>query len=257
MKSLMFLLQMVLNELGTRCSVNSTSRDFKTATARVNHEGLSFLTITLPTLAKDLERVFRDGKVGHDFFVGFQLRGRLPLFLGGFFDLVIDRETGVLLDEPRRDAVFAIRQISLMFAKIALEPSEKKVRKALKQYVTIDADILQNSNSISAPDWARFLDSVVSYGHVYSLPSIERSSVVSSYLGMAPAPLLIGFLETESTNRLSGRSVWNVCFLMETTRYQTTALSIRELLLTDNTQTSIMLSWWNIMAPKRKDLLGS
>lgn len=254
MKSLMFLLQMILEELGIRCGVISTSRDFKTVTARVDHEGLSFLTITLPTLAKDLERVFRDGKVGPGSFAGFQLRGSTPLFLGGFFDLVINRETGVLLDEPRRDAVFAIRQISLMFAKIALEPSERKVRKALKQYVTIDADILRHTEIANSPDWGRFLDSVVSYGHVYSLPSIERSTTVSSFLGMAPAPLLIGFLATESTISQSGRSVWNACFLMECTRYQTTHLSTRELVLTDDTLTSTMLSWWNITTPDRRGL---
>lgn len=251
----MFLLQMVLHEMGTRCSVNSTSLDYKTVETRVKHEGLSFLTITLPALAKDLERGISLGKVDHTLFTGFQLKGSTPLFLGGFFDLVFNRETGVLLDEPRHDAVFAIRQISLMFAKISLEPSARKVRKALRQYVEIDANIPQTLEVIDPAEWQGFLDSVVSYGHVFSLPSIERSTQVSSYLGMGQAPLLIGLQEIASTNCSSGLTAWNLCFLMECTRFRTTAGSIHQI-LREEELTSNRLSWWSISGPELSYLFG-
>jgi hypothetical protein len=157
LKSLMFLLHEVLQDLGDRCGIESTDRDFKEIAARVDHEGKSFLTISLPTLAKALERGLDEGKVGHTSFPGFQLRGSTPLLLGGFFDQVIDRETGDLLPCPSVEAIRAIRQVSLMFGKVLLRTSEKRNRKALRKYIEVDAAIpLYDSMLTGTPLWEEY-----------------------------------------------------------------------------------------------------
>jgi len=119
LKSLTLLWQEVASELATWCCT-STSRDFETVTARVKHEGDEFLTITLPNFCTDFQKSLVEGRVDRNQFQGFAFTGSLPRFLGGFFDLVFDRGTGLLLDEPSVDAIYSIRQLTLMFGKILL-----------------------------------------------------------------------------------------------------------------------------------------
>ncbi len=148
MKSLTTLLQEVLVESGTWCHT-STSQDLKTALARIEHEGLSFLTITLPNFGKDFEKSLDQGFVSHDLFRGFSFTGSLPRFLGGFFDLVFDRSNGRLLDTPSIDAIRCIRQICLMFAKVALPCSDERVRAAIDKYVQCEQEVRSADKSFS------------------------------------------------------------------------------------------------------------
>lgn len=136
----MLLWQVVLNELGTRCHT-STSRDYKTASVRYEHEGSSFLTITLPNFGKGFEKSLDQGFVDHNLFTGFRFRGGLPQFLGGFLDLVFDRGTGRLLDEPCIESIFAIRQLTLMFSKILHECSPARTRTAIQNYIKCEQEI--------------------------------------------------------------------------------------------------------------------
>ncbi|DAD51863.1 RNA-directed RNA polymerase [ssRNA phage Gerhypos.4_56] len=172
MKSPMMILQLVLNEMGTRCGT-STNRDWKTIVARYEHEGLSFITITLPDFGKDFERSLDQGKVDPSLFSGFSRRGGLPRFLGGFLDRVFDRESALLLEEPSIDCIYAIRQITLMFGKIGLECSPKRVQKAIDGYLKTEQDVRLSDRLIrSEPDrlerfvrvgrmlWADFFSSV-------------------------------------------------------------------------------------------------
>lgn len=140
MKSLIEFSQVLLNELGQRCGV-STPRDCKTVTSRVECEGLSFLTITLPAFAKDFERSLEAGAVADDAFLGFsRLRG-LPRFLGGFLQLVFDSKTGILLDSPSIDAVRSIRQFCMAFGKIELPCSDERVNSAFREFVECDRNV--------------------------------------------------------------------------------------------------------------------
>nr|QDH86845.1 MAG: RNA-dependent RNA polymerase [Leviviridae sp.] len=153
MKSLMCLLQEVLLDRGTWCRV-STTNDWKTIVGRVEHEGLPFLAVTLPSFADDLQKGLDDGKVDSQLFVGWKRPrgGGLPLFLGGFLGLVFDRATGLLLDEPNIDAIQAIRQITLMFAKIKTDglvrgkmvdedSLRKKDSKAISKFIECEQDV--------------------------------------------------------------------------------------------------------------------
>jgi len=145
LKSLMLFLGHVLEDLSTWCHTSSTSRDLKTVTARIEHEGVSFLTITLPAFGKDFERCLDRGHVAHDSFPGFSRTGGLPRFLGGFLELVFDRGSGRLLDNPNETAIWAVRQFTLMFAKILLPASPRRVRAAFDRYVQCESDVKNHS----------------------------------------------------------------------------------------------------------------
>jgi hypothetical protein len=149
LKSLMHLWKEVANELATWCHT-STALDFKKLRARVEHEGNSFLTITLPNFGKDFERSLDLGRVDPDLFKSFKRRGSLPLFLGGFLDLVFDRRTGHLLPEPDVDSIFAIRQLTLMFGKILLPCSDARTEDAINGYWQLEKEFEFSEKSISA-----------------------------------------------------------------------------------------------------------
>jgi len=142
LKSLMQLCSEVLVEYGTLCCV-CTTRDWETITARVEHEGFSFLTITLPSFAKDFDRSLADGFVAHDSFFGFKRRGAggLPCFLKGFLELVFDATSGRLLDNPSLESIRAIRQLTLMFGKVEAECTDARVGAAFAAFVETDRNL--------------------------------------------------------------------------------------------------------------------
>lgn len=146
MKSLLQLWNCVSEELETLCGV-SASRDRKTVAARIEHEGESFLTISLPGFGSDLQKALDRGWVGHDLFQGFSWRGGLPRFLGGFLDLVFDRGSGRLLPQPEGLAIFALRQLTLMMGKILLPCSDARVKGALQKYVECEKEVRKNDRT--------------------------------------------------------------------------------------------------------------
>lgn len=140
MKSLEHLLHDVLSEWGERCHV-STSRDFERISARIETEGFSFLTITLPNFCADFERSLARGRIVSSDFAGFQRRQGLPVFLQGFLRLVFHSEKGTLLANANIDAIRAIRQVCLMFKKIELPCTDKRVRAAIDAYVSTEKEV--------------------------------------------------------------------------------------------------------------------
>jgi hypothetical protein len=130
--------------------------DTKTVQGRLKHEGFSFLTITLPLFCKGFEKSLASGVVDRSLFTGFQFRAGLPLFLGGFLDLVFRRNDGVLLDDPSIDAILAIRQLTLLFSKISLPCSDARIRKAMAGYVECELDVRSGDRSLSSRDLRDF-----------------------------------------------------------------------------------------------------
>jgi hypothetical protein len=155
LKSLMLLWQEVANELATWCCT-STTLDFKTVQSRVEHEGESFLTITLPAFGSDFQKSLASGKVDHDHFLGFTKNGRLPRFLGGFFDLVFDRGTGLLVDEPSIDAIYAIRQLTQMYAKILLPCTTEREDAAIEKFIDCEKSVKEADASRGPEEIQRF-----------------------------------------------------------------------------------------------------
>jgi len=149
-KSPMPLLQSVLDDMSTMCHT-STTRDLKTIARRVEHEGLSFLTITLPNFGKDLQKGLDQGYVDSNLFTGFQWKGGLPRFLSGFLCHVFDSGSGKLLSEPSVAHIQAIRQITLMFAKIELECTDARKSDAYRRFVECEQEV-RNADARLDPD---------------------------------------------------------------------------------------------------------
>jgi len=155
LKSLMLLWIKLAHECAGWCCTSATM-DCKTVRGRSNHEGLSFLTITLPSFGKDFERSLDQGRVDRNLFRGFSWKGGLPKFLWGFLDLVFDRTSGVLLDSPSLDSIRAIRQLTLMFSKIEMPCSPERVSKAFDGYVQCEQDVHQFDAALSEIDLSEF-----------------------------------------------------------------------------------------------------
>jgi hypothetical protein len=151
MKSLIALWKVIAQELSDWCCT-STTLDYNKLERRCEHEGLSFLTITLPSFGKDFQKSLDEGCVGPTSFFGFQRKGGLPLFLGGFLDRVFDRGTGLLVDVPCVDSIYSIRQLTLMFEKINLPCSEERNRRAFQDYIDCESDVRRSDASLSFSD---------------------------------------------------------------------------------------------------------
>jgi hypothetical protein len=140
MKSLVTLFQQVLTDCGDFCSAN-TSHDIKTVMTRFENEGFDFFTRTLPKLGSGLERALDLGYSTPDLYPSFKCRQNLPVLLGGFFELIFDRASGILLDEPSIESIRSIRQISLLMKKIELECGVQRTNAAFRQFVQSDIEV--------------------------------------------------------------------------------------------------------------------
>nr|QDH88617.1 MAG: RNA-dependent RNA polymerase [Leviviridae sp.] len=141
MKSLLTLWKVLAEELAGRCST-STTRDIKTISERTKHEGLSFLTITLPTFGKDFQYCLDQGFVVPKSFTSFRSVGSwLPSFLRGFTEQVFDPVSGVLLNDPSIEAIYAVRQLTLIYSKMLLPCTPERERKAMMDYVQCDKEV--------------------------------------------------------------------------------------------------------------------
>lgn len=155
MKSLIALWSVLANEMAKRCCTSATM-DIKTVQGRVKHEGISFLTISLPSFGKDFQKSLDQGIVGDDMFGGFARHGGLPRFLGGFLHRVFNRDSGVLVDDPDIEAIIAIRQLTLFYSKVLLPCHTSRERDAMKGYVDCDREVKENDQLLSDSDYSEF-----------------------------------------------------------------------------------------------------
>lgn len=154
MKSLELLWNEVALEEGYQCRT-STDRDYKTVLDRVKHEGLSFLTITLPQFGQDFQKCLEQEFVDSESFLGFKRRRGLPVFLQGFLSRVFSID-GTLLQVPCVDSIRAVRQLTLMFAKIELPCAPKREDQAFARYLECEKDVKAADRSLEKDRLIRF-----------------------------------------------------------------------------------------------------
>ena len=140
MKSLVNLFQRILTDCGVLCSAD-TSHDIKTVMTRFGHEGFEFFTRTLPKMGSGLERALDSSKANPDLFPGFRCRQETPILFGDLFDLVFDRATGILLDDPSIDAIFCLRQLTLFYKKIEVDCGTERTAMAFSAFVQSNTDV--------------------------------------------------------------------------------------------------------------------
>lgn len=155
MKSLTGLWSCLALDCASRCST-SAIRDIETVSDRVKHEGESFLTISLPDLGSAFEAALEKGAFDPSLAPGFRCKGSLPLLLGGFFDQVFDRRTGMLLLHPSIDAITCIRQLTLFLKKVEFPTTERRNRMAEKKYLRTEGDLEVVDQSLSVQQRADF-----------------------------------------------------------------------------------------------------
>jgi len=146
-KSLVGLLEDLLHDCG-RMSGAPVSRDVKTLRSRVEHEGDSFITITLPNFARDFERSLALCSVRPGMFLSFKKRGHagIPAFMQGFLTQVFDAQ-GILLANPSVDCIRAVRQVCLFGKKIQRSCSKEREQDAIDEYKQCDDSVSSSGGS--------------------------------------------------------------------------------------------------------------
>jgi hypothetical protein len=155
MKSLTVLWSTLADEFARECCTSATM-DIKTVQGRTEHEGLSFLTITLPSFGKDFQKSLDQGIVDRNSFQGFSWRAGLPRFLGGFLDLVFSRSSGTLLNNPSIEAIKAIRQLTLLYSKILLPCTPTREQEAMDAYVECEQEVRGALDCLDSSDLSEF-----------------------------------------------------------------------------------------------------
>jgi hypothetical protein len=140
MKSMIDLWCELANELADWCHT-STTLDQQKVRSRTAAEGQSFLTITLPSFGKDFESCLEVGLLDDDAFAGFKRKNGLPLFLGGFLRQIFSPLDGAILADPSSDCIFAVRQLTLLCAKVLLPCSDSRTRAAFEGYVRCEEEM--------------------------------------------------------------------------------------------------------------------
>ena len=148
MKRPTMLVKAILRQLSLDLDL-SVERDVQTIERRCKHEGLSFLTITLPLLSDALERGLEVGTFTCP--DNFSRHGSLPRFLGGFFKRVFTKD-GRLCDEPCPYTIAGIRQICRFFKKLKIECSPKRNAKAIQHYIDIEGELRRMTPQVERKD---------------------------------------------------------------------------------------------------------
>lgn len=138
------LLTKIAADVAIMCNT-SMDRDLTTIRSRVKAEGLSFLTITLPSFAKAFERCLELESIDPKLFPAFsKTRGssrRIPRFLSGIVSMVFDHRDGTLRPDASIEAIDAVRQLCLTFNKIKKECTDARKAKAAQAYLKCEEDL--------------------------------------------------------------------------------------------------------------------
>ena len=136
----------IYNDACIACGAEFSQRDLKTIKSRVKDEGLSFLTITLPSFASDFEKSLEQGMIDPSVFRNFRKAGPIPAFLQGMVGRIFDRETGRIYTDDQIScspddyalSVASVRQICLAFKKIELPCTPERTFKALENFIDVE-----------------------------------------------------------------------------------------------------------------------
>lgn len=146
MKRPTMLIRRILLDMGLQSRLN-VERDCQVIDSRVECEGISFLTITLPSLCDALDQGLAFGRITPLMFSGFKPAkrgGNLPAFMAGFFMRIFDTD-GSLLPSPDEAAIADIRQVTRLFKKVELPCSSARVKRAFDRYKDNDESVFDNS----------------------------------------------------------------------------------------------------------------
>lgn len=108
------LLSAVLQDLEISYAPFGAMRDLLTIIDRVEHEGISFLTITLPSYHDSIMISLENGYLDPSLFRSFAKKRNKPLLFWGLVDRVFD-DTGAVRDFINPLDIAQLRQICYLF----------------------------------------------------------------------------------------------------------------------------------------------
>jgi len=122
-------------------SKNSIKRDIMTIRHRTAHEGLSFLTKTLPKLGKALDA----GLASMHFSLPCEFHkshdnASIPAFMQAYFKCIFDAD-GTLLDTASPSVVKHLRQVLLFAYKLILPFQEDQIASSLETFISTDGEL--------------------------------------------------------------------------------------------------------------------
>lgn len=136
MKSPIILLRSLLNDFDRLLAgVPGLDRDYSTIKNRFEHEGFSFLSVTLPSLCDALDLGLATGKFDRPSSFKKMGKGELPAFLQGFLIEVFDKQ-GRLKEEPSVEHIKCLRELLRLFKKTELDATshEKLVEQTVDKF---------------------------------------------------------------------------------------------------------------------------
>lgn len=176
MKSLVILLAVLDDAQKATCA--DTSRDKITILSRHEHEGDSFLGITLPDFGSWFERSLELNRAETTIYSKFRkVSGRrsvLPCFLHGLTSLVFDPKSGHILNDCDVNAVFFIRQICYLLKKEKKLCSPKKVVNAFDSFLETEDSLRKTLPKNAVDRW--YFDRVTSF-YGSALESVYPSTI--------------------------------------------------------------------------------
>jgi len=169
------LLGCIYKDATSKCIADvSDLRDLKTIRSRVEDEGLSFLTITLPHFCQDFEKSLANGYIDSNDFREFRKYKAIPAFLRGMLSLIFDCETGRINDyeEDFPSVVESVRQLCLTFKKLEVDCTPKRTAAAFSSYIEIEQSL--KMFSVPKVDADEFLSvSAVLWDNVLSTINVQ------------------------------------------------------------------------------------
>jgi len=157
----------------------STERDNVEIRHRIEHEGLSFLTITLPTLSDSLESGLEAGRFTLPLgFKPYRRKGTLPALLQGLFKRVFDLD-GKLLDRVCAESIYWIRQICRFFKKPKIPCSPAREEQAIRRFLSVEVDLREQRHNVARQDFVLDEVSRVLWSAVF--PTVDTYDLVCAH----------------------------------------------------------------------------
>jgi hypothetical protein len=123
----------------------SIQRDIETMKSRVNAEGFSFLTKSLPKLGKALDHALVRGTFAlpREFAAcgSRSKKGSIPAFMQEYFKALFDPDTGLLLETAPAGAVKHLRQVLFFAYKLEVPYSESSERTVVDAFVETEKEL--------------------------------------------------------------------------------------------------------------------
>ena len=148
-----FYSSVTINALLDLADINNVSkqesrRDVEEIQRRVANEGLSFLTVTLPSLGKALDQALSsDGRVFES--AGFELEAgcQFPKFLRCYWSRIFDA-SGKVLPSAEPLSVKAIRQLVYLLYKLEIPPTRDQIDRVVNEFREVDSMLPRDGSSL-------------------------------------------------------------------------------------------------------------